>query len=71
MKNKKIVYTVGVLLLAILVTGCGKEIAVKNGSKVAVSTKTEKYTATDYYNEIKKDNISTLVDTGQDIVVSE
>ena len=62
MKNKKIVYTVGVLLLAILVTGCGKEIAVKNGSKVAVSTKTEKYTATDYYNEIKKDNISTLVD---------
>ena len=49
-------------MLSVLVTGCGKEIAVKNGSKVAVSTKTEKYTATEYYNQIKSDNISTLVD---------
>ncbi len=62
MKNKKIIYTLGILVVSILVTGCGKEIAVKNGSKVAVSTKTEKYTATEYYNEIKKDNISKLVD---------
>ena len=62
MKNKKIIYTLGILVVSFLVTGCGKEIAVKNGSKVAVSTKTEKYTATEYYNEIKKDNISKLVD---------
>ena len=62
MKNKKIIYTLGILVVSFLVTGCGKEIAVKNGSKVAVSTKTEKYTATEYYNEIKKDNIAKLVD---------
>ena len=63
MKNKKLViYTLSILLVTILVTGCGKEIEVKNGSKVAVSTKQEKYTATDYYNQIKKDNISKLVD---------
>lgn len=63
MKNKKLViYALSILLVTILVTGCGKEIEVKNGSKVAVSTKQEKYTATDYYNQIKKDNISKLVD---------
>ena len=63
MKNKKlIVYTISLLLVAVLVTGCGKEIAVKNGSKVAVSTKKQKYTATEYYNKIKEDNISKLVD---------
>ncbi|MBR2679012.1 MAG: peptidylprolyl isomerase [Bacilli bacterium] len=62
MKNKKLLYAIGLLLVTILVTGCGKEIAVKNGSKVAVSTKEQKYTATEYYNKIKKDNISKLVD---------
>ena len=62
MKSKKIIYITGILMLSVLVTGCGKEIAVKNGSKVAVSTKTEKYTATEYYNQIKSENISTLVD---------
>ena len=63
MKKKKIlIYTAGVLLIAGLTAGCGKEIAVKNGSKVAVSTNQNKYTATEYYNEIKRDNISKLVD---------
>ena len=63
MKNKKlIVYTISLLLVTVLVTGCGKEIAVKNGSKVAVSTSKEKYTATEYYNKIKEENISKLVD---------
>lgn len=62
MKNKKIMYVMGILVLSVLVTGCGKEIAVKNGSKVAVSTKTEKYTATEYYNQIKEENISKLID---------
>lgn len=63
MKNKKIIIgTLSILAFTTLVTGCGKEIEVKNGSKVAVSTKQEKYTATDYYNKIKQDNISKLVE---------
>ena len=61
MKNKAI-YLMVILFVTILITGCGREIEVKNGSKVAVSTKGSKYTATEYYNEIKKDNISKLVD---------
>lgn len=61
MKNKTI-YLMVILFVTILITGCGREIEVKNGSKVAVSTKGSKYTATEYYNEIKKDNISKLVD---------
>ena len=51
-----------VLAISLLLTGCGKEIEVKNGSKVAVSTKDEKFTATEYYNKIKEDNIATLID---------
>lgn len=63
MKNKKIIICLSSLLaLSILTTGCGKEIEIKNGSKVAVSLTDEKFTATEYYNEIKKDNISKLVD---------
>ena len=63
MKNKKIVlFIVTIFVVGIFATGCGKEVEVKNGSKVAVSTKAEKYTATEYYNKIKEDNISTLID---------
>ncbi|MBR3211381.1 MAG: peptidylprolyl isomerase [Bacilli bacterium] len=63
MKMKKGL-TCGVAFLAIslLLTGCGKEIEVKNGSKVAVSTKEEKITATEFYERIKENNISTLID---------
>ena len=63
MKKSKLL-TCGCTALAItlLLTGCGKEIEVKNGSKVAVSTKEEKITATEYYNKIKEDNITTLID---------
>ena len=50
-----------ILAVSFLTTGCGKEIPVKNGSKVAVSTKGNKYTATEYYEKIKEDNIGTLV----------
>ena len=61
MKNKKIIIgTLSILAFTTLVTGCGKEIEVKNGSKVAVSTKQEKYTATDYYNKIKQDGFSII-----------
>ena len=40
MKNRKIIICLTSLLaLSLLITGCGKKIEVKNGSKVAVSTK--------------------------------
>ena len=63
MKNKKIILGITTLLtISLLATGCGKEIDIKNGSKVAVSMKGEKYTATEYYNKIKEKSISTLVE---------
>ena len=62
MKKSKIILGVSTLLVAsLIVTGCGKEIPVKNGSKVAVSIKGEKYTATEYYEKIKEDNITSLI----------
>lgn len=63
MKKKKIITAVSILaIVSMIATGCGKDIEVKNGSKVAVSVKKNKYTATEYYERIKEDNISTLVD---------
>jgi len=63
MKNNKTSYYLSFLLIiTLLVTGCGKKIEIKDGSKVAVSTKDGKITATEYYDEIKKNNISELVD---------
>ena len=64
MKNKKLIIGLSVLLVvALITTGCEKkEIAVKNGSKVAVSIKGDKFTATEYYEKIKEDNISKLID---------
>ncbi len=63
MKNKKIFICLSSLLaISLIATGCGKEIEVKNGSKVAVSLNGSKFTATEYYNEIKKDNITRLID---------
>ena len=49
-------------LLALTATGCGKKIEVKNGSKVAVSVKGNKITATEYYEKIKADSISKIVE---------
>ena len=63
MKNKKTYLGLSFLLVVVLMlTGCGKEIEVKNGSKVAVSLDKNKYTATEYYDKIKEGNISILVD---------
>ena len=63
MKNKKLLICItSLLLVSLLVTGCGKKIEVKNGSKVAVSADKTKITATEYYTEIKKKNISKLID---------
>ena len=64
MKNKKTYLGLSFLLIvALMLTGCGKEVEVKNGSKVAVSLDKNKYTATEYYEKIKEANISTLIDT--------
>ena len=63
MKNKKLVACLSSLLvISLLTTGCGKEIEVKNGSKVAVSVKGNKITATEYYEKIKESNITELID---------
>lgn len=63
MKNKKIIACLSSLLvLSLITTGCGKKVDVKNGSKVAVSVKGNKITATEYYEEIKYNNIATLID---------
>lgn len=62
MKKLKTGIILSTLLVAsLLATGCGKEIEVKNGSKVAISTKGNKITATEYYEKIKEKNISTLI----------
>ena len=64
MKRKRMIsYLASFAVISLLATGCGKEIEVKNGSKVAVSMKGNKYTATEYYEKIKEDNISKLIDT--------
>ena len=63
MKNNKMIKCFSTLLvISLLACGCGKEIEVKNGSKVAVSAKGSKITATEYYEQIKKENIAQLVD---------
>lgn len=49
------------IALVLTITGCGKEIEIKNGSKVAVSIGDEKYTATEYYESIKEKNIAELI----------
>ena len=62
MKNKKIILSLAIILVvSIICTGCGK-VEIKDGSKVAVSTKQNKITATEYYEDIKQDNIAKLVD---------
>ncbi len=62
MKKKKLIFCLSLVSVILLTTGCGKEIEVKNGSKVAVSINDAKFTATEFYNEIKKENISKLID---------
>lgn len=63
MKRNKIIMGLSALLvISLITTGCGKEIEVKNGSKVAVSIKGDKFTATEYYEKIKENNIVNLID---------
>lgn len=61
MKNKKVITAITLLATTSLVlTGCGKKAEVN--SKNAVSLTGIKISTTEYYNELKKDNISKLVD---------
>ena len=61
MKKKLRISICLISALVLTVTGCGKK-AELDDNKTAVSLKGIKITATDYYNEIKKSNISKLVD---------
>ena len=63
MKNKKIIMgLLALLVVPTLTTGCGQKAELKNGSEVAVKIDGAKITADEYYNEIKGNNIATLVD---------
>ena len=62
MKKRKYLICLTILITLLITTGCGKKIEVKNGSKVAVTIKENKFTATEYYEKIKENNISILVD---------
>lgn len=63
MKNKKWFLALATLLVVTtLTTGCGQKAELKDGSQVAVKLNGIKITADEYYNEIKGNNIATLVD---------
>ena len=63
MKNKKLFVILSTIALAsIAITGCGKKAELKDGAEVAVSVKGSQITATEFYEQIKKDNISSLID---------
>ena len=55
MKNrKKVIYLTLVLAISLLITGCGKKAELKDNN-TAVSLKSGKITANNYYEELKKD----------------
>lgn len=63
MKKNKLILTLSFLAaITLMFTGCGKKAELKDGAEVAVSVKGGKITATEYYEEIKNDNIATLID---------
>ena len=60
--NKNIIKSVvAILCLSLIVTGCGKA-KLKDGKEAAVSINRTKISADSYYSEIKKENVSKLVD---------
>lgn len=63
MKKKNILFVITtVSIVTLLTTGCGKEAKLKNGEEKAVSFKNSTISVDNYYNEIKTENISKLVD---------
>ena len=63
MKNKKLILGISCLLLiSLFVTGCKQEIELKDGAEVLVSVDGGSLTANEYYEKIKENNVSVLVD---------
>ena len=63
MKNKRLFLGISTLaVISLMVTGCGKKAELKDGAEVAVSVKGAKFTATEYYENIKENNITKLID---------
>ena len=71
MKSKKVVLGMSTFLLAtsLLTTGCGKE--VKLSSKAVVGLEDGEISINDYYKSIKEDNISTLVDSIDHLILDK
>ncbi len=63
MKNNKLFLALSSLAaISLVLTGCGKKVELKDGENTAVSIKGAKITSNQYYDEIKEDNIATLID---------
>lgn len=63
MKKNKLLLTISIITtLSLITTGCGKIAKTKNNEEVLVSIKKSKISVDKYYEEIKKDNISKLVE---------
>lgn len=63
MKNKKMyIIVLLVISISLIATGCGKKAKLKNADEIAVTTKNGNITATNYYEEIKENNITELID---------
>ncbi len=63
MKNNKLFLALSSLAaISLVLTGCGKKVELKDGENTAVSIKGAKITSNQYYEEIKEDNIATLID---------
>lgn len=61
--NKKVITTlVAVTAITTITTGCGKVAKLKTDNKTVLALNKTKITAEDYYNEIKKSSIETLID---------
>ena len=62
MKRKILKSFIFVTALTLVLTGCGKKAELKGGNKTAVKINSAEISATDYYNQIKKSNITKLID---------
>ena len=63
MKNNKLFLALSSLAaISLVLTGCGKKVELKDEENTAVSIKGAKITSNQYYDEIKDDNIATLID---------
>ncbi|MBR3048988.1 MAG: peptidylprolyl isomerase [Bacilli bacterium] len=62
MRKNLIKSVIAITIVSLVVTGCGKKAKLKDGSESAVSVKKTDISTNDYYNEIKKENVSKLVD---------